>query len=257
MKGQKCGIRKLCHFDFSCLSEDGKLMYPDGYCRARKYAAASMPFNEWHVLSLVKENPEICQTCSDQAVSLHTNTVRNVVQGRAVEHSKAQCPISQPGRKRNRAEKDAAPPDDVRRDGCAEVAVDTESADGKADSLEILRNSSMAALMIDGCVHIAACLGRDEDEEGDEHGQWFNSSNKKAPIGKRKYCPAWVDTMDEKEVFTWRPRSDLEPVLGGWRFTDELVPRFKLLASHSIPPDIATKLEEIGIESSKKKKAKK
>ena len=53
------GIKKLIQFK----------PLQEGFCLARAYTDESMPRNPWIVMSLAKDNDDICQACSDKAVS--------------------------------------------------------------------------------------------------------------------------------------------------------------------------------------------
>ena len=113
----------------------------------------------------------------------------------------------------------------------------------------------MAAVLIDGSVHLTSCLGQDDD--GDQRGQWFNTASGLGKLSKRAFRPAWKDPKDQRETWTWANRPGLYPLESCWKIDAELVPRFKLLPNHCIPEDTATTLEEMMDEQRNKKKRKK
>ena len=109
----------------------------------------------------------------------------------------------------------------------------------------------MAALALDGCVHLSGCLGKDQD--GDEQGQWFNTTTPDEKLEKRLYRPSWKDPRDNRETFTWENRLDLNPLQSCWQSKDGLVPRF-LLVDGRIPSNVCLALEGMLQKAQKKKR---
>jgi len=100
-----------------------------GFCLARAYTDERMPNNPWVVMSLAKDNGEICQACSDKGLQLKVVTVAfQFMQMMVVLRSTSACSSTCKGPSKRKAAEDADENEDVSE------TEESEDAGGESDS---------------------------------------------------------------------------------------------------------------------------